>query len=72
MKDPRRMGTGDLLVQVNVEVPHKLNERQEELLREMAELEQVHVSPRRKSFFETLKDYFVPEHDEETENAEQK
>jgi molecular chaperone DnaJ len=72
MKDPRRMGTGDLLVQVNVEVPHKINERQEELLREMADLEQVHVSPRRKSFFETLKDYFVPEHDEETETAEQK
>lgn len=68
MRDPRRSGVGDLLVQVYIEVPSKLTKRQEELLRELAELEQAHVTPRRKSFFETLKDYFVSE--PENEHAE--
>ena len=31
----------------------------QEVLRELAELEQTHVSPHRKSFLETLRDYFV-------------
>ncbi len=68
MKDPRRSGTGDLLVQVQIEVPHKLDKRQEELLRELADLEKANVTPRRRSFFETLKEYFVS--DPETEQAE--
>ncbi|TWU14555.1 Chaperone protein DnaJ [Symmachiella macrocystis] len=65
MPDPHGRGTGDMLVEVQVDVPKKLTERQEELLRELAELEEAHVSPHRKSFFETLKDYFTGE-DEET------
>ena len=68
MRDPRRSGVGDLLVQVYIEVPGKLTPRQEELLRELADLEKSHVTPRRKSFIATLKDYFVP--DTETEPAE--
>ncbi|MEZ6049364.1 MAG: molecular chaperone DnaJ [Planctomycetaceae bacterium] len=50
---------GDIVVEVQIEVPHKLTERQEELLRELAELEHKHVSPHRKSFFESVKDYFA-------------
>jgi molecular chaperone DnaJ len=52
---------GDLLVQVLVETPHKLTKRQEELLRELAEIEQKHVSPQRKSFLDKLRDLFAGE-----------
>ena len=69
MPDPRRRGTGDLHVQVELDVPKKLNERQEELLRELAELEHRHVSPRRKSFVEKLREYFTA--DESLESAEE-
>jgi molecular chaperone DnaJ len=41
-----------------VEVPKKLTKRQEELLRELAETEEVHVTPARKSFFDKIKSYF--------------
>jgi molecular chaperone DnaJ len=58
MPDPHGRGRGDLLVQVQVEVPKKLTPRQEELLREFAELEHTNVSPHRKSFFDKLKAYF--------------
>ncbi len=61
MPDPRHHGKGDLLVQVNIEVPKSLGDRQQELLRELAELDHTHVSSHRKSFFEKLKDYFVPD-----------
>jgi molecular chaperone DnaJ len=46
---------GDLLVVLLVETPRNLTKRQEELFRELAELDQKHVSPQRKSFFERLK-----------------
>jgi molecular chaperone DnaJ len=59
MPDPRSGRTGDLLVQTYIEVPKKLSKRQEELLRELAEVEQAQVSPHRKSFFEKLRDYFT-------------
>ena len=52
---------GDELVEVNVETPRHLTARQEELLREFAEIEHEQVSPRRKSFFEKLRDYFTEE-----------
>jgi len=68
MPHPRRRDVGDLLVEVNIDVPKKLTERQRELLREMAELENVHVSPPRKSFFEKVRDYFVS--DESAAKAE--
>jgi molecular chaperone DnaJ len=51
---------GDLLVQVFVEVPKHLTKRQEELYRELAEIEQKHVSPQRKSFLEKVRDFFTP------------
>jgi molecular chaperone DnaJ len=52
---------GDLLVQVHIEVPQKLTARHEELLRQLAEIENTHVTPKRKSFFEKLKKYFQTE-----------
>ena len=47
--------TGDQLVQIVVETPRRLNEKQEELLREFAKMENKHVSPKAKTFFEKLK-----------------
>jgi molecular chaperone DnaJ len=58
--DPRGGAAGDLHVQTFIEVPKKLDKRQEELLRELAELEQSEVSPHRKSFLERLREYFTP------------
>ncbi|MCI0458594.1 MAG: molecular chaperone DnaJ [Gemmataceae bacterium] len=55
----RRSGRrGDLLFVAIVETPTHLTNRQEELLRELAELDHKAVSPRRKSFFEKLKSLF--------------
>jgi molecular chaperone DnaJ len=51
---------GDLLVQVVVETPRNLTKRQEELLRELAEIEKKNVSPARKGFLEKLKEFFAP------------
>ena len=51
---------GDLLVQVVVETPRNLTKRQEELLRELAEIEKKHVSATRKGFLEKLKEFFAP------------
>jgi molecular chaperone DnaJ len=50
---------GDLIVVLLVETPKNLTKRQEELLRELAEIDKKHVSPQRKSFFEKLKDLFT-------------
>jgi molecular chaperone DnaJ len=49
---------GDLLVQVVVETPRSLTKRQEELFRELAELDKKHVSPERKSFLDKLRQFF--------------
>jgi molecular chaperone DnaJ len=61
MPDLHGRGVGDLVVEIHVEVPKKVTPRQEELLRQLAELEKTEVSPKRKSFFQSLKDYFIPE-----------
>ncbi len=61
MPDPHGGSRGDLFVRVNLEVPKRVTGRQQELIRELAELEHTNVSPQRKSFFETLKEWFKPE-----------
>jgi molecular chaperone DnaJ len=61
MPDISGRGRGDELVEVVVETPRQLTPRQEELLREFAEIEHEQVSPRRRSFFEKLRDYFTEE-----------
>ena len=63
MPDINGRGRGDELVEVHVETPRHLSTRQEELLRELAEIEHRDVSPKRKSFFEKLRDYFTEEED---------
>jgi molecular chaperone DnaJ len=51
---------GDMKVQVLVETPKTLSKRQEELLRQLAEQDNKHVTPQRKGFFDKLKEFFVP------------
>ncbi len=63
MPDVNGRGRGDELVEVVVEIPKKLTPRQEELVRELAEIEHHEVSPKRRSFFEKLRDYFTEEAD---------
>lgn len=67
MPDPRSGVKGDLLVQTFVEIPKKVSPAQEEILRQLAELEEEHVTPHRKSFFERVVDYFTQ--DEATDEA---
>ncbi|NGX39451.1 MAG: Chaperone protein DnaJ [Chlamydiae bacterium] len=52
-------GQGDLLVQVVVETPVGLNDKQKDLLKEFAKLEGDHNSPRKRTFFDKLKRLFA-------------
>lgn len=56
--DPRGGRSGDLLIQVFIEVPKKLLAEQEELLRQLAELDSESVLPHRKTFLEKVADLF--------------
>jgi molecular chaperone DnaJ len=67
VSDPHGGVKGDLLVQAFVEVPQKLNARQEELLRQLAELEHADVTPHRRTFLDKLRDYFAPGSNESVE-----
>lgn len=58
LPDIRSGRTGDQLVQVTIETPTNLKTRQEELLREFAEVENINVSPKAQGFFEKLKHHF--------------
>lgn len=60
MPDPRGGRAGDLQLHVILEVPKKIDSEQEALLRELAEHEHASVSPHRSSFFDKLKEWFVP------------
>jgi len=55
VNNPNRKG--DLVVPVVVTTPRSLTARQRELLTELAEIEQKHVSPERKSFFDKVRDF---------------
>ena len=69
MPDPRGGNgkTGDLLVEVQVEIPRKLSSEQEELLRKLADLDHKEVMPQRKSFFEQVKTFFSAQASSEDE-----
>ena len=56
---------GDLLVRVEVEVPSKVSDQLDELLRMMAEVMESEVGPRRRGFMDRLKDAFRGTEDEE-------
>src|SRR5262249_47618626 len=49
---------GDLVVHLRVITPRNLTKRQEELLRELAEIDGKHVAEERKSFMERVRDLF--------------
>ena len=57
----RGYGEGDQIVEVVVETPKKLSARHEELFRELASLEEKHVSPQRRGFLDMLKTVFTDE-----------
>lgn len=59
--EPGGTRAGDMLVQTVIEVPKKLSEEQERLLRKLAELDHESVLPAHKSFFDKLKTFFDPE-----------
>jgi molecular chaperone DnaJ len=67
MPDIGGRARGDELVEVVVETPRTLSPRQEELLRELAEVEKKNVSAHQKSFLEKLKDYFASSGEPESE-----
>jgi len=54
----RGRGRGDEIIEVVVEVPKRLNRKQEDLLREFAKLEKNKVKPRRKGLIERVRHYF--------------
>lgn len=58
LPDIRTYRNGDELVQVLIEVPKKLNKKQEQLLRDYAAIEDSAVMPQRKGFLDKLKEMF--------------
>jgi len=58
LPDLRRGLKGDELIQVIVEIPKRLNKKQQDILREFALTEDKDVLPQSKKFFEQLKKYF--------------
>lgn len=71
MPDPRSGMRGDLLIQTFVEIPKRVHGKQEELLRQLAELEDEQVTPHRKSFFERVFDYFRAEDERVSESSKE-
>ncbi|WP_397571064.1 molecular chaperone DnaJ [Schlesneria sp. T3-172] len=65
MPDPHGGMRGDLLVEFHVEVPKKLTKKQEELLRQLSELDDKQVSAKRKTFFDSVKAFFTVNEDTE-------
>jgi molecular chaperone DnaJ len=57
MPNPRGFGKGDLLVEIRIQIPTQLSPRQEELLRELAELEGREIKER-KGFFDRVRESF--------------
>ena len=59
MPNPQGGRNGDLLVQTFIETPKQMSEDQEQLLRQLAELEHIEVLPQRKNFLKRIKEYFA-------------
>jgi molecular chaperone DnaJ len=68
---PRRNMSGDLHIQVYIEVPRKLKPEHRKLLQQLADLEGDQVLPERKNFFSKLGD-FVSEFFSEKEQKNEK
>jgi len=72
MPDPHGRGKGSLLIQTVIDVPKKINKKQEELLRQLADLDNDHVTPERKGFMDLLKSYFQSGDEAEAAAASEK
>jgi molecular chaperone DnaJ len=72
LPDHNRGGQGHQLVQVLIEIPKKINRKQEEVLREYAKLEDQNVLPAQKSFFDKLKDYVVGTEDDKKRKQDER
>jgi molecular chaperone DnaJ len=59
MPNPQGGRKGDLLVQTFIETPKNISSEQEEILRKLAELEEIEVLPERKNFLKRLTEYFA-------------
>jgi molecular chaperone DnaJ len=68
MPDVRGRGHGDLLIRTLIDIPKKLTKRQEELLRELAEIDQKHVSTERKGFLDRVKEWLTGDEKKEGSN----
>jgi molecular chaperone DnaJ len=58
MPDPHTGARGDMLVETVIEVPKKFSKRQQELLRELADLDEKEITPERKGFMDRIVAYF--------------
>jgi len=56
LPDIRSYRNGDQIVQILIEIPKKLNDRQKQLLKEFSETEDGSFMPQRKGFMEKLKE----------------
>jgi molecular chaperone DnaJ len=63
LPDLRTGRMGDELVQIVIQVPKKLSDKQKHLLREFAATEEAHVRQERKSFLDKLKGMFTADGD---------
>ena len=54
----RGHGKGDLIVEIRVQTPSKLNKRQRDLMQELGTLTNIENKPQRKSLFTKVKDIF--------------
>ncbi|MBN1395000.1 MAG: molecular chaperone DnaJ [Pirellulales bacterium] len=70
MPDLRRRGRGNLLVQVGVEVHKPISPEHEVALRQLAKIENTHVSSKKKTFFEKIKDLFSAESNDRSNNSD--
>jgi molecular chaperone DnaJ len=61
MPDVRNGRRGDLVIHVRIITPRQLTKRQEELLRELGELDGQAIAPERKSFFDRVRGFFRPD-----------
>ncbi len=60
---------GNMLVKLVVETPQELTDRQEELLRELARIEDDNVSARRRSFLDKVKEYLLGSDQKDAESV---
>lgn len=67
MPDPRGGRRGDLHIEIQVEIPRKLDEEHEALLRQLAEYENTKVAPHHKSWIEKIREFIAGDEQQEDE-----